>query len=165
MVGDGAAVLIRRALAATAVDVDLRPALARFLELYDERLLVNTVPYDGMLETLSALAPHVQMSVLTNKPTRATERILEGLGFRNRFHDVIGGDAGFGRKPDPTGLLALISRAGATPETTCLVGDSRIDLETARQGGDSALRAMGSDTGSTIRTSSATNCSSTSRAI
>jgi phosphoglycolate phosphatase len=135
MVGEGAAVLIRRALTASGVDVDLRHALARFLELYDERLLVHTVPYEGMLDALDALAPHVQMSVLTNKPANATERILEGLGLRDRFRDVIGGDTPLGRKPDPAGLLALISRGGATPETTWLVGDSRIDLETARRAG------------------------------
>lgn len=135
MVGKGAAVLIRRALAATGVDVDLRAALARFLELYDERLLVHTAPYEGMADALAALAPHVPMAVLTNKPARATERILAGLGLRGHFRDVMGGDTAFGRKPDPAGLLALIERAGATPETTWLVGDSRIDLETARRAG------------------------------
>jgi phosphoglycolate phosphatase len=75
------------------------------------------------------------MAVLTNKPARATERILAGLGLRERFRDVIGGDTAFGRKPDPAGLLALIERAAATPETTWLVGDSRVDLETARRAG------------------------------
>lgn len=135
MVGEGAAVLIRRALTAAALDPESPRALGRFLELYDERLLAHTVPYEGMLDTVAALAPHVQMSVLTNKPGLATARILEGLGFGNRFRDVIGGDTPLGRKPDPSGLLSLVSRAHATPQTTWLVGDSRIDMETARRGG------------------------------
>ncbi len=135
MVGEGAALLVRRALRAACVDPDLRGALARFLELYDERLLVHSVAYDGIADLLAALAPRVQMAVLTNKPTRATERILSGLGLREYFRDVIGGDTPLGRKPDPAGLLELMSRTGATPETTWLVGDSRVDLETARRAG------------------------------
>ncbi len=135
MVGEGAALLVRRALRAADIDPDLRGALARFLELYDERLLVHTTAYDGIEDLLAALARRVRMAVLTNKPTRATERILSGLGLREYFGDVIGGDTPFGRKPDPTGLVELMSRAGATPETTWLVGDSRVDLETARRAG------------------------------
>jgi phosphoglycolate phosphatase len=135
MVGEGAAVLVRRALLAAGLDPESATALPRFLELYDERLLVHTAPYDGMVDALAALAPAVSMAVLTNKPARATERILAGLGLRERFRDVIGGDTAFGRKPAPAGLLALIERAGATPETTWLVGDSRVDLETARRAG------------------------------
>jgi phosphoglycolate phosphatase len=73
--------------------------------------------------------------VLTNKPTHATERILAGLGLRERFRDVLGGDTPFGRKPDPAGLRELIARAGAAAATTWLVGDSKVDLETARRAG------------------------------
>jgi phosphoglycolate phosphatase len=135
MVGEGAAVLVRRALEAAGLDPRSATALPRFLELYDERLLVHTVPYEGMVDALTALAPHVPMAVLTNKPTRATERILSGLGLRERFREVIGGDTAYGRKPDPAGLQELIERASATPGTTWLVGDSRIDLETARRAG------------------------------
>lgn len=135
MVGEGAAVLVRRALRAAGLDPACEGALPRFLELYDERLLVHTAPYAGMADALAALAPHAAMAVLTNKPSRATGRILEGLGLRGYFRDVIGGDTAYGRKPDPAGLLALIERAGATPAATWLVGDSRIDLETARRAG------------------------------
>jgi phosphoglycolate phosphatase len=135
MVGEGAAVLVRRALQTAGLDPESADALPRFIELYDERLLVHTAPYEGMVDALTALAPQVPMAVLTNKPARASERILSGLGLRERFRDVIGGDTPFGRKPNPAGLLALIERASATPETTWLVGDSRIDLETARRAG------------------------------
>lgn len=135
MVGEGAALLVRRALAASGLDPEAPGALPRFLELYDERLLVHTVPYEGVAEALAVLGARAPMAVLTNKPTRATERILVGLGLRKRFRDVIGGDTPVSRKPDPAGLLELISRAGAAPATTWLVGDSQVDLETARRAG------------------------------
>ena len=76
---------------------------------------------------------HARVAVLTNKPVRPSERILEGLGIRDLFDDVIGGDGPFGRKPDPAGLCALMDRAGATPDRTLMVGDSAIDHETARR--------------------------------
>jgi phosphoglycolate phosphatase len=135
MVGEGAGVLVRRLLRATGLAADARTALARFLELYDDRLLVHTRPYDGIPETLAALAAGTPLAVLTNKPTRATERILSGLGLSGYFRDVIGGDTPLGRKPDPAGLVELMSRAGARLDETWLVGDSRIDLETARRAG------------------------------
>jgi phosphoglycolate phosphatase len=135
MVGEGAALLVRRALRASGVDPDSRAALARFLELYDERLLAHTRAYEGIPEALAALAPRVALAVLTNKPAQATERILSGLGLRGYFRDVIGGDSPLGRKPDPAGLVELMSRAGARLDETVLVGDSHIDLETARRAG------------------------------
>lgn len=141
MVGEGAAVLVRRVLHAASPDVDLRTALARFLELYDERLLAHTALYDGVEAALDALAPQARLSVLTNKPTRATERILTGLAVRDRFQDVLGGDSAFGRKPDPAGMRELMSRAGATPATAWLVGDSKIDLLTARNAGTRVVLA------------------------
>jgi phosphoglycolate phosphatase len=136
MVGEGAGVLVRRALRAASLSKVPVGALERFLELYDERLLDDTRPYGGTAETLELVAARgLPMAVLTNKPGRATERVLEGLGLRRYFQDVIGGDAPFGRKPDPGGLLHLVQTADATPATTLLVGDSRVDLETARRGG------------------------------
>lgn len=135
MVGEGAALLVRRALAAARLDPETPGALQRFLDLYDERLLDHTVLYDDIAGTLARLSARVTMAVLTNKPSAATERILEGLRVRALFRDVIGGDTPLGRKPDPAGLFELIARARATPATTLLVGDSRIDLETARRAG------------------------------
>ncbi len=133
MVGDGAAVLVRRALVKAGVEVSPRQALDRFLYHYDKRLLATTKPYAGMVETLEALRPTYALAVLTNKPANASMRLLEGLGLLEFFSDVIGGDTPFGRKPDPAGLLALVSKATATPETTLLVGDSPVDLATAQR--------------------------------
>jgi phosphoglycolate phosphatase len=136
MVGEGAAVLVRRALQAAGLDPDTPGALARFLELYDERLTTHTRPYAGIPEALVALRRSSRtLAVLTNKPQRPTTEILSRLGLTPAFAWVTGGDTAAGRKPDPAGLLAIVDRAGATPESTVLVGDSPVDLATARHAG------------------------------
>jgi phosphoglycolate phosphatase len=131
MVGEGAGVLVTRALDAAAVEYH-PAALARFLEIYDSRLLNHTRAYEGVVEAIEAARRHAHVAVLTNKPLRPTERILEGLRLRDLFEDVLGGDGPLPRKPDPSGLMTLMRRAGVTPADTLLVGDSRIDHETAR---------------------------------
>jgi phosphoglycolate phosphatase len=135
MVGEGAPLLVRRALGAALLDPDTRGALERFLVLYDTRLLVHTTLYDGMIDALTWIGARAPMSVLTNKPARATGLMLEGLGLGRYFRDVVGGDTARGRKPDPAGLLHLASAAGVRPEDTLMVGDSPIDLATARNAG------------------------------
>ena len=134
MVGEGAALLVRRALTASGLEPDVDTALPRFLELYDEGLLANTQLYPGTADALESIAPRATLAVLTNKPQRPTERILEGLGIAGYFPHVIGGDTRFGRKPDPAGLRHLIAASNALPASTVLVGDSAIDLRTARAG-------------------------------
>jgi len=135
LVGEGAALLVRRALAAAGADLKIERDLPRFLELYDERLLNHTRLYHGtsaMLETLDGAA---RLAVLTNKPQRPSERILEALGIAPFFTHVIGGDTPHGRKPDPAGLQWLMGVTGATASQTMMVGDSAIDLRTARAAG------------------------------
>jgi phosphoglycolate phosphatase len=133
MVGEGAPVLVRRALDMAALDADPLEALGRFLNIYEACQLVHTRPYAGTMEMLAALAGRYHLAVLTNKPSAATRQILDGLGLAPWFADVVGGDSPFQRKPDPAALLHLIAQAHATPATTMMVGDSAIDLETARR--------------------------------
>jgi phosphoglycolate phosphatase len=135
MVGDGAAVLVRRVLEAAGVEAGFPAALNRFLELYDQRLLTHTKPYDGIVEALETLSARVPLAVLTNKPQAATDRLLDGLELRGYFRDVVGGDTAYGRKPDPSGLNELARRSGVTITETMLVGDSPVDLETTRRAG------------------------------
>lgn len=135
MVGEGAAVLVRRALLAAGLDPAIPGALERFLALYDSRLLEHTAEYEGTAEMLAALRERTTLSVLTNKPQRPTEQILEGLALARYFKMVLGGDSPFGRKPDPAGLLHLVTAAGTTPERTLMVGDSPIDLQASRHAG------------------------------
>src|SRR4029453_11084814 len=112
MVGEGAAVLIRRALAA-ARGTERGAALARFLEIYDTRLLRHTHVYDGMADVVRFARSIGQGVVLTNKPKAPSERILDGLGIRELFDVVVGGDGPLPRKPDPAALLALLRDCGA----------------------------------------------------
>lgn len=134
MVGEGAAVLVRRALAAAGIEAT-SGALPRFLQIYDGRLLEHTRVYDGVPDAVRAARTHARVAVLTNKPARASERILSGLGMRDLFDEVVAGDGPLPRKPDPASLIALMQRAGATPAATLLVGDSAIDHETAKRAG------------------------------
>ena len=135
LVGEGAAVLIRRAMDRAGLKVDLREALERFLIHYDARLLATTAPYPGMIETLRTLGDDRVLAVLTNKPQQPSLRVLDGLGMRDFFAEVVGGDTALGRKPNPAGLQALMANASVTPAETVLIGDSPVDLETARQAG------------------------------
>jgi phosphoglycolate phosphatase len=132
MVGEGAAVLVRRALTASGLDPQTPGALDRFLAHYDAHLLDNTRPYPGMIETLQQLAASVPLAVLTNKPAYATNRVLEGLALHQYFRETIAGDTPFGRKPSPAGLLHLGRVVDAPVASILLVGDSPIDLATAR---------------------------------
>lgn len=129
MVGDGAPVLVQRALTHAGLDPKTPRALERFLEIYDRRLLEHTTAYPGMIEVLARLVQVGRLAVLTNKPARATAAILEQLGLRGFFSEVIGGDGPFARKPNPDGLRALLAAAGGAG---VLIGDSPADAETAR---------------------------------
>jgi phosphoglycolate phosphatase len=136
MVGEGVAVLVRRALTAAGLDPETPGAVERFMAHYGDRLTAHTRPYPGVPEMLAALrAEGLTLAVLTNKPGGATGQILERLGLARFFSCAAGGDTPAGRKPDPAGLLSLIGRAGASPSSTLLVGDSPVDLETARRAG------------------------------
>ena len=135
MVGEGANVLVRRALTAASLDPDTPAALERFLAHYDPHLLDHTRPYPGIVDVLDTLAERVAMAVLTNKPARATHLMLDGLGLQKYFRGIIGGDTSLGRKPAPAGLLHLAADAGVQPARVLMVGDSAVDLATARNAG------------------------------
>jgi len=135
MVGEGAAVLVRRALTAVGLDPETPDALDRFLTHYNAHLLDHTRPYAGMVQALQQLATRTPLAVLTNKPGYATNRVLEGLGLQGYFRETIGGDTPFGRKPSPAGLQHLAAVSGAAVGSVVLVGDSPIDLATARNAG------------------------------
>ena len=135
MVGEGAAVLVRRALTAAGLDPETPGALDRFLAIYDACLLDQTRPYGGTIEALEQLALQARLAVLTNKPSHATLRVLDGLGLSRFFDPIVGGDTPFGRKPDPAGLRHIVEAAGTSPASTMMVGDSPVDRQTARRAG------------------------------
>lgn len=138
MVGEGARVLVQRALAAAGLEsreAALDDALARFHVAYRARLLATTQPYPGISQMLNDVAPLATLAMLTNKPLSPTQRLVEAFGWSSCFVHVIGGDGDVPRKPDPTGLRQLMELADAGPESTMLVGDSMVDVETARNAG------------------------------
>jgi phosphoglycolate phosphatase-like HAD superfamily hydrolase len=117
------------------VEADVSIALSRFLEIYDTRLLRHTRMYDGMTEVVRTARTLGRVAVLTNKPAAPSERILAGLNVRDLVDVVVGGDGPFPRKPDPSALEALMRDAETTARRTLLVGDSKIDHETASRAG------------------------------
>ena len=130
-VGNGAPMLIRKVLGPNASEEDCQRGLEHFLAYYREHMLDNTVTYPGVREGLAALT-HFPMAVLTNKPVRFSEKILEGLGLSAYFKFVYGGNS-FGRKkPDPMGMQLLLADFGAAPREAMMIGDSEVDVQTAR---------------------------------
>ena len=124
--------LVRRALKQSASSREVGEALARYLEIYDRRLMNHTVPYDGVAETLALVLRRGPLAVLTNKPLGPSIGILEALGLRGFFSRIIGGDSEYGRKPDPRPALAAVARAA---EQIVMVGDSPADWKTAEAAG------------------------------
>ena len=135
MVGEGARTLLQRALPDSVAGEAFEAALALFLDLYFERCLDATPAYPGIPELLAALSPRLPLAVLTNKPERHSRRILDGLGLAKHVGLLIGGDTFATRKPDPAGLVHIAARWNTTPERLLLVGDSDVDVATARAAG------------------------------
>lgn len=131
MVGDGAALLVRRALGAAGLDPDTPGALARFLAIYETRLLDTTRPYPGVEQMLLLASRHNRLSVLTNKPLRHSRLVLDGLGLSRHFAAIVGGDGPAGKKPGVRGLLSI----AADLSHVLLVGDSPVDRDTAQNAG------------------------------
>jgi len=135
-VGNGAPVLIKRAMGEQATAAELEEALEFFLEYYREHELDNTVLYPGVRESLDRLRDAgKQMAVLTNKPVRMSTAIVNGLGVGGHFFRVYGGNSFEFKKPHPIGIEALMSEAGVDRERTLMVGDSSVDVNTARNAG------------------------------
>ena len=133
-IGNGVRRLLERALGESAASDELDQAVRLYLQIYGRRLLETTSAYPGVCEALAelqALQTAPRMAVLTNKPTKESLEVLEGLELMRYFDQVHGGDSFPRRKPDPMGADALIENTGARRELTLMVGDSRVDYETA----------------------------------
>ncbi len=150
-VGNGAPMLVRRSLAVEngvapdeVHDEELATAYTFFLDHYRAHNLDFTYAYPGVLESLEALrlmpdgTPR-PMGVLTNKPVRPARRICEGLGMGKFFQHIYGGDSFALKKPDPLGLHTLMQETGVRPEQTLMIGDSKVDVLTARNAGTWSL--------------------------
>jgi len=152
-VGDGAPTLVRRALGEPEVDLAGGPpddqffksALEYFLGYYRLHKLDHTTVYEGIPETLAALScgagiparPGVQrqMAVLSNKPVRPSQDIVQALGLGDYFVRIYGGNSFTTKKPDPLGAETILHEMGVAPGEALMIGDSSIDVLTGRNAG------------------------------
>lgn len=135
-VGNGAPVLIRRVLGSSATEEEVQNALQFFISYYHEHRLDHTSLYDGVRESLDwFLGRGVRLAVLTNKPVRISTAILEGLGVGSHFFRIYGGNSFDQKKPHPIGVQRLLEETGIHPGRALMVGDSAVDVRTARNAG------------------------------
>jgi phosphoglycolate phosphatase len=139
-VGDGAPMLVRRALGDPEDERFVQRALDYFLAYYREHKLDNTYIYDGILPTLDALhngthGTRRRMAVLSNKPVHPSRAIVDALGMKDFFFAVYGGNSFPTKKPDPLGARQLLLDAGCGPDQAAIIGDSSHDVLTGRNAG------------------------------
>jgi len=126
-------VLIQKALGPNCSDDEVQSALAYFLGYYREHMLDYTVLYPGVRDVLDRFHDAgIKMAVLTNKPVRFSQGIIDGLGLTAHFQRVYGGNSFDQKKPHPVGIETLIAEYGVSREKTIMVGDSSVDVQTAR---------------------------------
>jgi phosphoglycolate phosphatase len=133
-VGNGAPLLVRRALGEGATDGEAEEGVAHFLSYYRAHMLDNTVVYPGVCEGLELLRDRA-MAVLTNKPILFSREIIERIGLADYFQFIYGGNSFPTKKPDPMGVQILLRDLAAAPDEAMMVGDSDVDVRTARNAG------------------------------
>jgi phosphoglycolate phosphatase len=137
-IGHGAPRLVASALGPAATDSDRKQALEIFLAHYGKHNLDETRPYPGVTEALEVLVK-LPMAVLTNKPLNMSIEILEGLGLFRYFRGIYGGDSFEKKKPHPDGANSILRELGGTAANSAMIGDSDVDIQTARNTGMIAI--------------------------
>jgi phosphoglycolate phosphatase len=133
-IGHGVAPLVARALGDGCPEAEQARALEFFLRHYEQHKTDTTQAYPGVAETLSELGG-LPMAVLTNKPVHISVRILGELGLAKYFRAIYGGNSFATKKPDPAGAIAILRDLGAAAHESLMVGDSEVDVQTARNAG------------------------------
>jgi len=133
-IGDGALMLIRRALADQGTETNVQTGLQLFLAYYRAHMLDQTTLYPGVRETLERLRD-CKLAVLTNKPVHFSCAMLDGLGIYQHFVSVYGGNSFERKKPDPVGIYQILSDTKGARERTWMIGDSAVDVLTGRHAG------------------------------
>jgi phosphoglycolate phosphatase len=137
-VGDGAPMLVRRALGDPKDQKFFKQALEFFLSYYREHKLDHTTVYPGIPEALEQIHSNgnaTKMAVLSNKPVNPSRAIVEALGLANFFVRIYGGNSFETKKPDPLGVKTLLQETETTHENAMIIGDSSIDVLTGRNAG------------------------------
>jgi phosphoglycolate phosphatase len=139
-VGNGAPILIRRAMGPEAGEADCAKALEYFIAYYTDHRLDHTTLYPGVRPALDQLyAAGHRLAVLTNKPVRISRAIVDGLGLKEHFFQIYGGNSFEQKKPHPIGVETLMAEAGIAASRTIMIGDSGVDIQTARNAGIPAV--------------------------
>jgi phosphoglycolate phosphatase len=133
-IGHGAPQLVARAIGNGSTEEERQRALQFFLSYYEEHKMDSTCAYPGVAETLEQLA-RMPMAVLTNKPVRISVRILDQMGLAKYFRAIYGGNSFETKKPNPQGARKILGDLGVEPREALLVGDSEVDVQTARNAG------------------------------
>jgi len=142
-IGNGAPMLVRRSLGDPDDENFVQEALLYFMAYYREHKLDNTYVYHGIKEALNliiggrngAAAGSLKMAVLSNKPVGPSRGIVDALGLGPYFFQVYGGNSFHTKKPDPAGVQALLQESGVEAKQTVIIGDSDVDIITARNAG------------------------------
>src|SRR4051812_15425096 len=139
-IGDGAPMLVRRSLGDPDDENFVQDAVLYFMSWYREHKLDTTYVYEGVKEALNTIqnsrdGKPLKMAVLSNKPVGPSRAIVEALGLGPYFFQVYGGNSFHTKKPDPAGVQALLDEAGGQAGGTVIIGDSDIDILTARNAG------------------------------
>jgi phosphoglycolate phosphatase len=139
MVGRGARALIEQGFSAAGEPLhepEIPALFARFIDLYRDRIALESRPFDGVEAALDVLAEAgARLAVCTNKRTDLSLALLDALGLTCRFAAVVGADQAPAPKPDGRHLLAAVTAAGGRIERAILVGDSASDVGAARAAG------------------------------
>lgn len=139
-IGNGSMNLIRRAVAcATNLKADDIPD-SKILNIhkvysdyYREHCTENTVPYEGVVETLCKInAQGKTAAMLTNKPIAPAKKILEKFNLSNKFAMILCGDTAPERKPSPKGIFEILHQTGIAPEKAVMIGDDTPDVMAAQ---------------------------------
>jgi phosphoglycolate phosphatase len=141
-IGDGVHMLVRRALGDPEHEDIVTKAVAFFLSYYRVHKLDHTYVYKGVFEALATITralPQAKLAILTNKPIRPSEEICAALRLATHCFRIYGGNSFETKKPDPLGLETLMREANAAPEETLMIGDSDVDVLTARNVGASVI--------------------------
>lgn len=133
-VGGGVPLLMKRALGDSGTEEEIKKGIVHFLEYYRTHMLDNTVLYPGVRQCLDALRSRA-LAVLTNKPVKFSQAIIAGLNMSDYFRFVYGGNSFEKKKPDPVGLHTLLRDFKVAPRELMMVGDSEVDIQTARNAG------------------------------
>lgn len=136
LVGHGARVLIERGMGLngrTLSGEELQRMFNQFIEYYGRNISANSTPFPGVVRTLEYFkARQARMGVCTNKPEALSLALLDALNLRGHFTAILGSDSLNVRKPDPAHLLETIRQAGGDPAHAVMIGDSAVDIDTAR---------------------------------